>query len=327
MRKKIALFITFFLCGEVLGEQVAFRKVDSGELYFQIQDARENASYSIELVSAGGKHSISTIDDFGPTTLPKVLEASWDGDLPEGIYYYNLLRDGEAAGSSKHPVSLDGEMDVVFAEVERREGKLRWEIGRPAVYRLVAGMNSGAFLGQVKPWSFTDGSKSEIDWDFNFGQGVKSLAQQPGLTVYAQYFPISRGFIISGEPEVGAAGEYLSEKDQELLPNRKIAFELYVGEKEMSRPSGVRDRLPMVHAGTPIRVKLSEQSRDYLEKARFEVLIYIDGEFIHEESQGVDPYTFVFPEVIWADGKRTLAINVLDNVGNFGAQFREVVFK
>jgi len=50
---------------------------------------------------------------------------------------------------------------------------------------------------------------------------------------------------------------------------------------------------------------------------RFEILIYADGTFVHEESQGVSPYTYILP-VGLSKTTKELTVNLLDYEGNWG---------
>lgn len=300
----------------VSAESVSYRQLDSGVMEFQIHDGQEGGKYVLELSDAAVALPPVRIEKFSWNPLTNVWEARWKPLIKSGLFRAAVSRDGKPVFQAVElKASPLGEMKTTLAEIDRLEKELLWSTGAPAIARVIAQGSSGMALELLEPWHFSGGGRQRLSWNFRAANGVDFIAF-PGLDVLVQYAPLPAGWIVIGRPGLAKSSD-LSEH-LTGLPTQTFGFAVALENRDPTtkEPSDA----PILREGTLLRVTLDEPTRKLLEGRRFEILVYINGEFIHEESQGVSPYRFVFPKLEGWKGRQNLTVNVLDYEGNFGTR-------
>ncbi len=305
-----------------LAEQLAYKMEPENSVYWQIQGASEGATYSLSIVNPATRQEVALVEEFEEGVLKGMLEKRWTASLPEGVYGYVLYRDDKAVLQSPEKMGLlDERMEVAFAKVSRRNNVVNWSVGQPAISRVSVGTSSGMFVRRLTDWKYTAGNSALTPWDFWDEQNVANYRGHAALNVFVQYFPLEKGWLVVGTPQFEKNDELLAESMGQAIPSDEIDFSV---EFLIEKPN---EQVVIISSGDALRVTLSKDSERILERRRFEILVYLDGEFIHEESQGVTPYTYLIPEIDWADGEHVLTVNILDYEGNFSSRSKRVVFR
>ena len=276
-----------------------------GQWRFQLQGSTAPAGkYRLVVYDLLTQKKLTKLKGFQETGMKDVLVLDWDCKLDEGIYYMQIFEGKTLVfGQSPEPLTWDEQnYETSNAELDRRYSLLRWKPSRASLSRINVALPSGLRLGEAASWRFHSNAVQEVSWDF-LGEDGLHYREHPQLTPYLQSIPLPSYWFVVGQPlwESYKADDLFSALE---LPDTTLRFTLSEIEGDPSM----------------IRVKLDPETEDYLAGRRYEVLLYLDGEFIHEESQGVNPYTYVLPENPNWQGKFPLTVNLLDYLGNWGTR-------
>ena len=294
----------------------------AGEWLFQIQSAKPESVYEVELVGALSSKAEIMIKDFQPSLVPAALESIWSPDPElEFIGYWRLKRDGDIISPPLSKVKFPEKFLITNAKLSRRLDSVVWQQSGPALSRVFVANRSGMLVDWVSSWQFAGIGAQQRAWDFLDNSKVRSYRSDSDLHAMAQTIPLGRRWIVVGTPSFTdqlAALDVLSAID---LP--KVPYDFSLSVPEVAAVS--LEELPgqpvfPVAAGTALRVMLDQESREKIGGRRFEILLYLNGEFIHEEAQGVDPYTFILPHFEGVKGLQYFTVNIIDYHGNIASQ-------
>lgn len=302
---------------EAAVEKLRYRQQSDGEWRLFIENAQEDAEqYTVELISLNKDELESTVSGFKASLMKGILEGELSTtSLPEGVYYLNLNREGVSVGGAK-PTRLiwDNEYLTQSVRVDRRNSVLRWKPATPCLARIVAVLPSGMTVDVVSGWKFYSAQDQVLEYDF-VGDDGRNLQAMSNLSIFAQYITLPLNTFVQGQPEFEAYASMPLFRNLEL-PRDPLSFEFSTNAKLLNEDTGVyRGK-----EDTSITVKLDAETNKRLSGKRFEILIYLDGEFVHEEAQGTSPYTYILPTFDATDRPQNISVNVLDYLGNWGTQ-------
>ncbi len=69
---------------------------------------------------------------------------------------------------------------------------------------------------------------------------------------------------------------------------------------------------------TPIRVTIAEDDHKWLSESRYEIALYVDQIFLHEEEQGVSPFTYLWNTKGINEGEHILTVDLISLDGEVG---------
>jgi hypothetical protein len=314
----IAFFLGAFACSAE--ESFSYSVQRNGEFLLQIQHAESPAkSYRVELYELRSEKPAASITGFVGAKLPQVLALQWKPEVPPGVYFARLF-----TGSREIPLVHDGiRMPDSYltdhVKIDRKQSKIRWRAPRASVARVNAVLANGMRVDTVVPWHFTSNSEHTAEWTFRDRGKVRNYRDNPALQVFAQYVPLPDYLVIVGRPDF-AAYEAHPIFLQLPLPTGDQEVELEaVSEEKRAVPELPGIALPVVKAGSGLRVKLDPTTKANIGKQRYEIMIYADGEFIYEEPEGADPYVFLMRDLPRKSGLLYLSVNIVDYTGNAGS--------
>lgn len=315
---KIAfVFFALFVVNTTTAEQLRYRQKDDGRYLVFIENAQaQPQQYSVDFLTLDQDELVATVSEFQPSLMKGILEAELSIEsLPDGLYYLDLKSDGVSVGTAK-PVSLiwDNEYLTQPVQVDRRTSELLWKPSAPCLARIVAVLPSGMMMDVVSSWKFYAVQEQALKYDF-IGDDGRDLRVQANLPIFAQYIPLPLTVFVQGDPDFEAYASIPLVRALEL-PRTPLLFELSTNADLSEDDSGV-------YVGSDdisITVELSGETATRLNGKRFEILIYLDGEFIHEETQNTTPYNYLLPNFNATDRSQAVTVNVLDHLGNWGAQ-------
>jgi len=173
-------------------------------------------------------------------------------------------------------------------------GVIRYELSAPAHIRLRVGLQDGALMATLLDWELREAGAHEEPWS----------GYDP-----AGFFRLSR------HPQMHIAIETLAGSKHAAHPRA----ECHEPGVRLSTP-GVEPAASLVVTGEtlPVRVELAPADEKRLIATRFEIMLYLDGQFIHEEEDAMTPLNYAVPLAGVAPGTHLVTVNVQDYEGHIG---------
>ena len=318
MPNRLSLIVfALFVVSTATAEKLSYRQQDDGQYLIFIENAQSQPQqYTVELLSFDKDKPVAIVEAFQASLMKGILEAKFSPkSLPDGLYYFDLKQDGVSVDVAK-PTQLiwDNEYLTQTVQVDWEKSQLRWQPPNSCLARIVAVLPSGMMMDVVSGWKFYGAEEQVLTYDF-IGDDSRDLRMQPNLSIFAQYITLPLNTFVCGQPDFGAYDSAQLFRKLEI-PNTPLYFELSTNADMPEDGSDVY----LGSENTSITVKLSDETAERLSGKRFEVLIYLDGEFIHEEAQGTSPYTYHLPKFTSNDRPQAISVNILDYLGNWGTQ-------
>lgn len=290
---------------------------NSGVTSFQIQNASPGALYQLKLEDLAQDHSTQEISGFKATDLPDVLSA--DAAIKkQGVYLIHLIKNSREVKLSETGPQLPEVMGAENAEMDRKSSSVRWRTPRSSLARVNAVLHNGMRIDTIVPWHFTSNQEQFSSWDFRDRAKVKDYREHPNLQVYVQFIPLPDCLVVAGHPPLSDYQQHPYFRSL-LLPVGDNPINMQALSKEFRTvPELPGTKVPVVREGAALRVDLDPRTKARIGLNRYEIMFYADGEFIHEESEGADPYTFLLPKLPRASGLLYLSVNLSDYRGNSG---------
>jgi hypothetical protein len=299
-------------------ERVSSVVREDGAIEFQIHEP-EAGKYTLTIEDVKDGKSVATVTSFEKGAHIPVRVARLAAGLKPGVYRFKLQRDGATVyeGGSPDP-AWKGDFETTAGTFERRDSQVLWSASRPALSRVLIMSQSGAILHILKDWHFAGAGRQPLAWDYQDGEKAWNFSSYPALQVLVQSLPLPDGWLVVGQPEWKAyKSQPMFAPIASRMPDSALDFGLKL--EATSRQLKVNEEPRSVFflkEGTLLKTALGESARNALEGQRYEILLYLDGEFFHEESQGIDPYTYKFPAFPQSLSPSFLTVNLLDYRGN-----------
>ena len=310
-------------------ENLFYQKQKDGSVFFQLQGLKKDASYSVQIIDAKSGKKLASIQDFEKDAVPRALKTTWKPEENlNALCYWNILRDGENVSPAMQPVKMPEKFHVGQAKIKRAQNAVTWSQSNPSISRIFVANRSGMLIAWVKPWGFSNAGSFISPWNFKDVGSVRSYRTDSDIHAFVQRVPLNQRWIVLGN--VPFTAEYA---EQELLANislPKIPYDFNLslpGASLESGEEGTAEAVYLAKGGMPVRVSLDAESKKKMGGRRFEILLFLNGEFIHEEAQGVDPYTFTLPEFEGVKGRHHFTVNIIDYHGNIASKTLAMEFK
>jgi len=203
--------------------------------------------------------------------------------------------------SLPRPESLSPEADdkyeVLAYELEfnPETGEIKYTLPGPALGRIRIGLQPGGpVIRTLFDWEYRDaGSHVEI-WDRKDASGKIDYTGNPKLSVLLHFV----------------------KTDSPLNKIRKSPdFSINFPESASSADGEV-----ILREGIPVRVVLSNTSKEWLRKTRYEIAVYLDNVFLIEDEEANDPYTYWLRTRDINNGMHIITVNVVGYQGEVGAK-------
>jgi len=299
------------------GELVRHVTLQTGATRFQIQNALPGQSYWLQLENLRDSRQVTNVVGFRSEGLAEALVSDFKV-RDEGVYLIHLFRGNGELNLHRAEIPIPEMMEVANAEIDRRGSTVRWRTPRSSLARVNAVLNSGMRIDTIAPWHFTSNHDQFSLWDFKDRVKIKDYRDHPNLRVFVQFIPLPDYLVVVGRPPLADYAQHPLFRNLPLpAGDQELTFEVLT--KSVRRVSDLPGKdLPVVKPGTALRVRLDPRTRMRLGINRYEIMFYVDGEFLHEESEGLDPYTFLLPKLPRDSGLIYLSANMSDYNGNSG---------
>ncbi|WP_411845740.1 hypothetical protein AAFN60_19185 [Roseibacillus persicicus] len=299
------LFLLAALSTPSEGQNLIWRKAGEGSVNLQVQKhPGEAPKISVVPLSGDSSETVAEVSDgWTEMSVPGFWEyKNWSTQkLEEGLYRLVIEKKAEeASGFLKSP----GQFETIRASFDYKKNAITWTQLQSGPSRLLVQFASGLTIAEPASWEIRADGQHEVKWNFQGEDGL-DYAQQPAISATAQIASFQNDILIVGQPEF----------EEDFLASLGVPEDRYQCDLKVMDEEGMTLEHPT--PGALLRVSLKPETKPLLVGKRFEILIYLDGVFLHEESQGVSPYTYILPTTLPADAK-ILTVNILDYEGNWG---------
>ncbi len=279
---------------------------------------------------------------------------SWNGRDDQGNVvadeaYSFVIEAATADGATAiyDPTSFSGG-ETVPVEVLYRSGHITYHLAKDARVRVRIGVNEGPLLRTLLDWAPRRAGPHAETWDGQDDSNVLNVKEMPFIvtidafalpqhslftrgsgTDLIAYHTKSRGKSALNRVQKAERKRHMA-PDQEqhghaALPrtvDRVPRFQVSVndsGGAENTPQSLKADSSPTVSGDIALTVNLEEITGVLLANQRYEVLVFVDQEFLIEDEQGYHPYTFPLDTRELSNGPHVVTFNVAtltDQVGS-----------
>lgn len=320
------LLVPVFVIGAQLPGIAAERErivahVQNRDIMIQLQDLHESAAYQLGIFELGSGNLVKSLAvdrKDQANTLNLVVP------LPKaGLYQLKLKKNNEWISLEELPmvtVPKEG-FRLLAGEIDRRDKKINFTLLASCIFRIVATNESQMSILTLQGWRFgSAGQKIEIPWDFWDGGKVKNYWSDPSLAVVADYIPLPEGFLVAGNPDFSTHRGIPLLRDLKL-PSDEFKFDVSLRKGDLAKKKKMvlKDQLPVIEAGDYVRAIVSRESLGILKGRRFEILYFLEGDFVHEETEGMSPSNYCLPNLGRPSGRYHLTVNIRDFNGNAGS--------
>jgi hypothetical protein len=323
---RTSLLIPIFMIGVHLPGIAAERErivaqVQEREIMVQLQDLQAEAAYQLGLFDLGNGQLVQSVaidkkDQGNTLNLPVALPDA-------GLYQLKLKKNGEWVSLEELPMVAVPKQGfrLLGGEIDRRNQKIHFTLSTSCIFRIVATNESQMNILTLQGWKFgSAGQKIEVPWDFWDGGKVKNYWSDPSLAVVADYIPLPEGFLVAGNPDFAShRGIPLLRGLQLPADEFKFDVSLRKGDLAKEKKMILKDQLPVIEVGDFVRVIVAPESLEILKGRRFEILYFLEGDFVHEETEGMSPSNYCLPNLGRPSGRYHLTVNIRDFNGNAGS--------
>lgn len=292
---------------------------------------REIRNFDVRNIESG-KHSVT-----------------WDGrringQFAEGAVFLYIIeaedKNGQKALYNKAKETGGFRIEPVEFTVDGDTGKIEYVLPKACMVRLHAGLKDGMLANSIFDWQPHTAGRHNYNWDGKDESGIMSILKNPDLNVSLVYYTlpentiIKSGVVVPFESDGGLTKEQKQKRDNlwatggkywhyrhDPIICHKLRFKMFFPEAaEIDN-----EDIPLVSGTTSLRVELDERDIEHLMNTRFEIMIYVDGVFIHETEEGSSPFTYSWDTTILEKGSHIVTINILSYDNHFGVVSRKVI--
>ncbi len=287
----------------------------------------DGSATSLSLGSGSSRQQLAVFDLDGQRVrslgeLRAGTPVTWDhktesGELtPPGLYLVdseNRVSAGYRAGSEWDP-----QLDVEGFHLDLEKRTVSFKLPKPAWLKVQVGQSRGALFSVPVEWTAVKAGHYEIDIDGSLPHPFGNFWNDPRLLVRVRAIALPSNFIL-----VGRSGDSTQEKG---IPASFVSPEaLPIGvqieppvQVQLTEQKGVSsaDQLPIVGADTKLHIDVPEgRGRDALLSGRYELMVYLDGQFLFEDEDCSLPTTLPLGLENVSSGRHCLLVNLLGQQG------------
>ena len=287
------------------------------------------------------------------TGNPGLCEVTWAGKdqngniVPDEAYFFTIeANDYKGRLTHYDPVTLSGGENVgLHVEFESSKQAIIYELAQDSRILIRAGITHGPLLKTIVNWEPRLAGVNEDYWDGKDASGVINAADQKEFSMMSDAVTLPENSILTIGNDDYTRFEYKNEigPDRPLKEERpRIAAEKPRPDLQFARPvqegvepkfrmelpGGVErndDGLPIVSGKIPVKIHLDEKMKRYMTEQRYEIICFVDFEFITEQEEGYSPCTWMWDTSHVPDGEHILIVNVATLTGQVSSASIRVI--
>ncbi|HEX3043695.1 MAG TPA: hypothetical protein VHY08_02995 [Bacillota bacterium] len=269
-------------------------------------------------------------------------KAVWDGTdlagnvVPNEAYFFCI--EATLKGGAKEiydPTTFSGgeEFDVTEVEYDKLDGLFKFSLPKPARILMRIGIKDGPLIATLADWEPRSEGHNLVYWTGFDPDKVFDARGRTDLSLLTTGFNLPDCSVIAyGNQKV----DYFSYKKTlkaPLKPLREETFRAvkispnYYYPRTEDRAPVFQIELPEASNQTPrvkeqlaIRIIVTDEFKQILLKNRFEVSLFLDGQFLFEEEEGYTPFNIVWNSHGVEPGEHYLTIALSTYLGQVSSK-------
>lgn len=278
---------------------------------------------------------------------------SWDGRddagnyLPPGAYTYVIeaksLYSKQKALYDRTDETYGRQLVLRSLSYDDETGKVEYVLPKAAMLRIRVGIKEGGpLLTTLVDWHPQEAGRHRYLWDGNIGPSDLDLRGDPTVEFNLSAYSLSDNSVIirythhplGNSSKVRRQDVHKRAGVNPLAPKYLHATHARTRCREPDfriELPGVSehadDGTPIVGGAVPVKIVLSKQDKKFLQDERFEIVFFVDFVFLHEEEEGISPFTYFFDTKGMREGRHLLTVNVYSFKDHIGAKTQSICVK
>jgi hypothetical protein len=270
------------------------------------------------------------IKTFGENVAVKkgIQKVVWDGRdnagkiVPDESYFFCIeakFKDGTSEVYDPTTFSGGEEQEISDIAYDRENGFFNFTLKKPSRVLLRVGIKGGPLISTPIDWQPKPEGNSLAFWSGFDDDKVCNFLNHNALAVMATAFNLPDCSVITyGNSNYDyftyKSGMKTSQKPrrEEVFRTTKILPNYYYPREEDRAPRFTVDLINTKDGSVwdelKLQINADDNSKKYLLKNRFEVVVYLDGNFVFEEEEGYIPFNLTWKTKGIAPGEHYLTI-------------------
>ena len=287
------------------------------------------------------------------TGNPGLCEVTWDGKDPDGNIvpdeaYFFTIEANDYKGELTHydPITFSGGENLGFPlEFDSSKQIIIYELAQNSRILVRTGITHGPLLKTIVHWKPRLAGINEDFWDGKDVSGVINVADQKGFTMMSDAVTLPENSILTTGNKEYTYFEYKHEisSDRPIKEERpRIVADKTQPDLPFNRPARQGDAPkfyiklpenlqiteqghPIVTGKLPIKIYLDEKVKKSATERRYEIICYVDFQFITEQEEGYSPSTWLWDTSNMPNGEHVLTVNVATLTGQVASASIKVI--
>jgi len=317
--------------------KISFELDEKAFVRLSIFDARETLVRKIDTTALleAGQHSIL-----------------WDGRdqarqiVPAEAYHYTInafSQSGESVEYDPSDATIGKTMYLKGAVWDSTSGFIKFKIAKPSRVSLRIGLGGdGPLMATILNWSILSAGQQKIKWDGMASSNSIDLSHHKNIRIGLRAYSLSVNTILTGKPKESLQFiENISwpvEKRIKKQKTKKRMFTFHLQDKAQLGDFPVtlkplrklkvsNDGTLMVTDKITLKLDVPNEHRERIAAQRYEIVFYIDGQFIGESEMGIFPMAWHWEPKGINTGVHYITANVRGYEGNFGTATLKIFYK
>ena len=275
----------------------------------------------------------------------------WDGNTDENkpaageVFLYVIKatgEDGQTAVYNRAAKTGGYNPKKTKYKLDKDTGKIEYFLSKTCMVRLHVGLDEGMLARSIFEWKPHTAGRYIHQWNGKDESGLMEILNYPDLRINFVCYTLPENSIIkTGKLVPFAVGDNLTreqKKQRNIIWATKGKYAHYQRDPLISHPikfkvsfpdSDIKKEqvgdVPVVSGITKTRIEIDPADKQHLTNTRFELMVYVDGVFVHETEEGSILLTFDLDTRSLSKGPHVITFNILSYDHYSGILSRKVV--
>lgn len=272
-------------------------------------------------------------------------EIRWDGlnysgnpTQDEVVLYIIEATTSDGRNAVYNPADQTGGLSMKTLEYtfDRETEKIEYVLPKACKVRIRVGLKDGMFLGNIVDWEPQEAGRHQFIWEGTDSSKIFNVKNRKDLELQMTCYTLPDNTIIvnsrPSQQHISKPADLVNVKREKLwaIKGKDIHYQhdpriCHQPQFSITFPTAQKkDENQVCLSGiVPVRIDIAPEDFIQLVNARFEVMIFVDGIFIHEVEEGMSPFTYQFDTTNLLQGRHVLTVNILgyhDHIGVLSQQ-------
>lgn len=212
-----------------------------------------------------------------------------------------------------------GEKVLETVSFDPRTATVSYELTHPAKVRIRIGTKDGPLFRTIVDWEERGMGSYKEEWDGMDASGKIKLVGNHDLVFTFNYFTEDDAFLknvgvedIMPHPEQLIVGRFLPSLDINRIHKKHNPAHCYDPQLIIKLPRGVKftnEGRAIIKDKIQIMAELAKKDKQWMNRERYSIHVFVDGIFFSGELEGYSPYNFIFDPANINQGEHVLTVN------------------